>query len=181
MQAFQWPILSSGTGLSLFLRLVWIDGNSARAAADHVIANAGPVEVVATTLPVILFVYLSAIAGMAARRKMTLLGAAARGAAAVTGAAALYKMWNSFGELKLAGDIALITGAGSGLGRDLALALATQGCHLLLWGRRQGPLEAVAAEVRAEATRSGHPECEVRVDCVDVSVYAEVATGEQRL
>ncbi len=44
--------------------------------------------------------------------------------------------------------IALITGAGSGIGRSAALALAREGCRVVLAGRRVERLERVAEEVR---------------------------------
>ena len=43
--------------------------------------------------------------------------------------------------------IALVTGAGTGVGRAVALALAKAGYNLVLAGRRQEPLDNVAAEI----------------------------------
>lgn len=52
-------------------------------------------------------------------------------------------------ELTLAGQAAMVTGAGSGMGRAAALAMARAGARVLLVGRRAEPLEAVAAEIAA--------------------------------
>jgi NAD(P)-dependent dehydrogenase (short-subunit alcohol dehydrogenase family) len=46
------------------------------------------------------------------------------------------------------GKVALVTGAGSGIGKASALALAKDGFDVVLAGRRKEPLEAVAEEVR---------------------------------
>jgi NAD(P)-dependent dehydrogenase (short-subunit alcohol dehydrogenase family) len=60
---------------------------------------------------------------------------------------------------------ALVTGAGSGIGKASALALAGAGWHVALTGRRPEPLEAAAAEIKALGRRAlpapadiGHPE-----------------------
>ncbi len=42
----------------------------------------------------------------------------------------------------------LVTGAGTGMGRAVALALASEGAYVTLWGRRKAPLEAVAKEIQ---------------------------------
>ncbi len=49
---------------------------------------------------------------------------------------------------KLAGQVAWVTGAGSGIGEAGALALAEEGATLVLTGRRREPLEHVAGRIR---------------------------------
>jgi NAD(P)-dependent dehydrogenase (short-subunit alcohol dehydrogenase family) len=53
----------------------------------------------------------------------------------------------------LAGRVAIVTGAGQGGGRGVALALAARGVTTMLFGRTAAKLEAVAAEI---AGRGGH-------------------------
>ncbi len=48
------------------------------------------------------------------------------------------------------GKIALVTGAGTGIGRAVALALSAAGYRLAITGRRAEPLEAVKAEAAGE-------------------------------
>lgn len=49
----------------------------------------------------------------------------------------------------MSGGIGIVTGAGSGIGRAVALALAAAGWRLALTGRRRERLEAVEREIRA--------------------------------
>ena len=48
---------------------------------------------------------------------------------------------------KLAGQIALVTGAGTGIGRSTAHMLAAEGAHIVLAGRRRAPLDVVVNEI----------------------------------
>ena len=49
----------------------------------------------------------------------------------------------------MSAKIAIVTGAGSGVGRAVSIALAKAGYTLVLAGRRAEPLDAVAAEIKA--------------------------------
>ena len=51
----------------------------------------------------------------------------------------------------LAGRIALVTGAGTGIGKSAALALIDAGYAVVLAGRRREPLEGTAREAEARA------------------------------
>ncbi|MFE6756299.1 SDR family NAD(P)-dependent oxidoreductase [Streptomyces sp. NPDC057684] len=72
--------------------------------------------------------------------------------------------------------ITLITGATQGLGRGIALDLATRGDTLLLHGRDAGRLEALAADVRAAA-----PDATVRTYLADLSDLDQVRAMADRI
>lgn len=69
----------------------------------------------------------------------------------------------------LAGQVALVTGASSGIGEACAAELACHGCGLILWARRADRLAALAARL-AEA----HPGLPVHTAAVDVTDSAAV-------
>lgn len=54
-------------------------------------------------------------------------------------------------ELQLTGRTALVTGAASGIGRAVAIALAAEGMTVALLDRDEAGLRATAADMRTEA------------------------------
>jgi 3-oxoacyl-[acyl-carrier protein] reductase len=55
-------------------------------------------------------------------------------------------------DLGLRGRVAIVTGASSGIGRAIALALAEEGCHVVLTARTEDALLAVADELAPGST-----------------------------
>jgi NADP-dependent 3-hydroxy acid dehydrogenase YdfG len=61
----------------------------------------------------------------------------------------------------LDGQVAIMTGGGSGIGRAAALMLAAEGAHVVVAGRRKAPLEAVAGEIARAGGRAAARTCDV--------------------
>jgi NAD(P)-dependent dehydrogenase (short-subunit alcohol dehydrogenase family) len=57
-------------------------------------------------------------------------------------------------RFSLAGRVAIVTGAGTGIGRGCALVLADHGADIVLAGRRREPLEKAASEIEALGRRA---------------------------
>jgi 3-oxoacyl-[acyl-carrier protein] reductase len=57
-------------------------------------------------------------------------------------------------DLGLKGKIALVTGSSRGIGRGVALALATEGCDVMLTGRDEKALDEIAAAIRKLGRRA---------------------------
>jgi peroxisomal 2,4-dienoyl-CoA reductase len=74
------------------------------------------------------------------------------------------------------GQVALITGGGSGIGRGVADTLAALGAHVVLASRKQERVDAAAAEIRAAGGRASG----VALDVRDHDRVQEVISGVQR-
>ncbi|HEX7216832.1 MAG TPA: SDR family oxidoreductase [Methylomirabilota bacterium] len=61
----------------------------------------------------------------------------------------------------LEGQVAIMTGGGTGIGRSAALMLAAEGALVVVSGRRKGPIEAVAGEITAAGGRAAARVCDV--------------------
>lgn len=80
-------------------------------------------------------------------------------------------------KFNLSGNAAIITGAGSGLGREMALALADSGCDIFAVGRRIEPLEETGEMVRERGRKFGWSSTDV-TDSSAINTMVEQATEE---
>lgn len=79
-------------------------------------------------------------------------------------------------DLGLRDRVAVVTGSSSGIGREIALALAREGCRVVLCGRRAEPLAAAAAAVRGE----GGEALPLQLDVTDPAALPELVAAPQR-
>ncbi|MBI2166454.1 MAG: SDR family oxidoreductase [Chloroflexi bacterium] len=75
-------------------------------------------------------------------------------------------------KLNLDGKVALVTGGGTGLGREMALAMARAGADIVIAGRRPGPLEETAQKVRETGMRA----LALSADVTDLSQVASLVS-----
>lgn len=76
----------------------------------------------------------------------------------------------------LAGQVAIVTGGGTGIGRGIALELAKAGADVVVAGRRVEPLQEAAEEIRALGQRAMAVPTDVR-DWDQVQALVAAAVG----
>src|SRR5688572_28775234 len=79
------------------------------------------------------------------------------------------------------GKIALVTGAGTGVGKGVSLALGQDGWAVALAGRRREPLQAVAAELSSLGVRALTVQADVADPASVRSLFAQVQEAFGRL
>jgi len=76
-------------------------------------------------------------------------------------------------QFKLDGEVAVVTGAGKGIGRAIAIGLAEAGADVALASRTQNELDSVADEIRALG-RNAFP---LATDCTSMEALEKLAQG----
>lgn len=77
--------------------------------------------------------------------------------------------------------IALVTGAGAGIGRTVALALANSGFTVVVTGRRQQPLDQVVDEIKQLGATAAAMTCDVSDAAQVEALFAWIKTTFDRL
>jgi len=79
------------------------------------------------------------------------------------------------------GQVALVTGGGSGIGRGIADTLASLGAHVVLASRKQERVDAAAAEIRAAGGKASGVAVDVREPERVQQMVADVKSAHGRL
>jgi 3-oxoacyl-[acyl-carrier protein] reductase len=79
-------------------------------------------------------------------------------------------------DLGLAGRVAIVTGSSRGIGREIALSLAAEGCRLVVCGRTAEPLAAVAREIEARGAEA----LPLQLDVGDPAALAALVEAPQQ-
>lgn len=82
---------------------------------------------------------------------------------------------------RLQGKVALISGAGTGIGAAVARRFAAEGSKVMICGRRAAPLEAVVAEIRAAGGAAEWRQADVTDEAAVAAVVDAVVQSFGRL
>lgn len=80
-----------------------------------------------------------------------------------------------------AGQVVLVTGGGSGIGRCTAHELAALGAHVVLLGRKLQKLQDVATEIVADGGRSSFHACDIRDEQAVQDVVQAIVLAHGRI
>jgi len=84
-------------------------------------------------------------------------------------------------DLGLAGKVALVTGSSRGIGRGIALALAAEGCDVMLTGRDEAALRGVVGEVEKLGRKARYETRDLREDKAPAALADAVRRAYGRL
>jgi 3-oxoacyl-[acyl-carrier protein] reductase len=84
-------------------------------------------------------------------------------------------------ELGLAGKVALVTGSSRGIGRGIAVALAQEGCDLVLTGTDEAALKDAAAAVAAHGRKAKTVAIDLRKDTAPAALTGAAKSAFGRL
>lgn len=79
-------------------------------------------------------------------------------------------------QARLQGKVALVTGAGTGIGAATAIRFAQEGATVVVCGRRKEPLDGVVAQIRAAGGRAES----VQADVSNEAMYTEAIEDAAR-
>lgn len=80
-----------------------------------------------------------------------------------------------------AGQVGVVTGGGSGIGRCIAHEMASLGAHIVLVGRTVGKLERVAAEIEQDGGSASWRACDIRDEPGVKAMVSEVVGAHGRV
>lgn len=81
----------------------------------------------------------------------------------------------------LAGQVVVVTGGGSGIGRCTAHEVARLGAHAVLVGRKVEKLQAVQAEIIADGGQASAYSCDIRDEAAVVAVVQAIVAAQGRI
>jgi citronellol/citronellal dehydrogenase len=81
----------------------------------------------------------------------------------------------------LTGQVIVVTGGGSGIGRCTAHELASLGAHAVLVGRNLEKLQATAAEIVADGGQASFHSCDIRHEDAVKSMVREIVAAQGRI
>lgn len=80
---------------------------------------------------------------------------------------------------RLDGQVAIVTGGGSGIGRETARMLAAEGAHVVIAGRRKAPLDAVVREIEKAGGKATARQADVgrHAEAVELARFTVATLG----